>query len=425
MTDARHGYAWAMAAVFVVALAVRVGATAMFVGFSSPPSASANPDQLDYEAFAWRLAQGLGYTLDDGTPTARRPPGTSATIAPVYVLFGRSFTAARLWMCVLSAATCVACGTLASLVLGRRVGVVAAIGLALYPGHFYYAMHMLSETPYALALTLATLATLVSVRRGSVSWAVAAGVLWAATLLVRPQVLLLPLLAAPLLVFGQRQVRIAVAASCLVCAFALSPWVIRNAMVMQRPALTTGFGHVMWGAHNDVTFTDPAKMGTWIATSTLLKDAPFHGGEAALDQHAMRQAKLAIGEHASSLPRLTLMKLVRLVEPVHDTPNTVTRLAFTVGWGVVAMLLLPGVALAWRRDRAGAIVLLLPMAATVMMTLLTYGLDRFRDSAAPLFVPLAAAAVVRAGEAVGSLWRRGRHTATASSLRCWARNSPV
>jgi 4-amino-4-deoxy-L-arabinose transferase-like glycosyltransferase len=415
MNDSHASRRWwsALAAVFVVALGIRLAAASLFVGLDATPSASANPDQLDYEAFAWQLAQGRGYVLDDGTPTARRPPGTSAAIAPVYALFGRSWTAARIWMALLSAATCIMCGMLAATIFDRRIGLIAAIGLALYPGHFYYAMHMLSETPYALGLTLATLATLQSLRRTSTAWALAAGVLWAATLLVRPQVLLLPLAVAPLLLmFRQHMPWRPVLVACVACAATLSPWVIRNAVVMERAALSTGFGHVMWGAHNTTTFYDPAMRGRWVATSILLKDAPMHAtGESTLDQHTMRQAFVQIREHWRAMPGLLAMKLVRLIEPVHDTPNVRTRLAFTVGWSTTALLVIPGLMLAWRRSdrvRRESAVLLLPILATVMMTLLTYGLDRFRDACAPLFIPFAALAVAAVYDSVKARLHAGR-----------------
>src|SRR5690606_28866741 len=110
---------------------------------------------------------------------------------------------------------------------GRRVGLLAAGGLALYPGHFYYAMHMLSETPYALGLALATLATLVSVKRSSTPWAILAGVLWAATLLARPQVLLLPVVVLPVLVLaGRRPLCRTAAVMMMACALTLSPWLV-------------------------------------------------------------------------------------------------------------------------------------------------------------------------------------------------------
>lgn len=86
--------------------ALRVGVTAKFQGIGAPPDAESNPDQVEYENFAWRLASGHGYTKPDGTPTAIRPPGTSAALLPVYWLCGHDFFAARIWFATLSALSC-------------------------------------------------------------------------------------------------------------------------------------------------------------------------------------------------------------------------------------------------------------------------------------------------------------------------------
>src|SRR5207244_3838102 len=105
------------------------------------PKGEANPDQLEYEAFAYEISQGQGFVLETGEPSACRPPGTSFVLAPVYVLFGRSYLAARVWFCLLSAACCPVAGWIAHRLLGAWTGLLAATWLALYPGHAYYAIH--------------------------------------------------------------------------------------------------------------------------------------------------------------------------------------------------------------------------------------------------------------------------------------------
>ena len=82
--------------IFLLALAVRWTATGLFVGFASPPDASANPDQLDYEATAHQLSLGNGFAVD-GEASYFRSPGTSLALAPVYMAAGRSWVAGRLW----------------------------------------------------------------------------------------------------------------------------------------------------------------------------------------------------------------------------------------------------------------------------------------------------------------------------------------
>ncbi len=193
-------------AILAFAIAIRVGLAAVFVGLDAPPDAAANPDQLDYELFAWRMSQGEGFTLQDGTPTARRPPGTSLVLLPVYAVFGRNFAAGRLWFCLLSAATCLAVGWVGREAFGPLTGLIAATGLAAYPNHAYYAMHFLSEVPFSLLVVTASGASIRAFRdERSLSWATAAGLCWGLAGLVRPNILLvIPLLwLTPLLRAGQ------------------------------------------------------------------------------------------------------------------------------------------------------------------------------------------------------------------------------
>ena len=77
---------------------------------------------------------------------------------------------------------------------GRLTGLIAGMVLAVHPGHAYYAMHFLSETPFVFWLTVAIAATLAAVQRGEWRWHVVAGGCLAMAVLTRPNmILILPL----------------------------------------------------------------------------------------------------------------------------------------------------------------------------------------------------------------------------------------
>ena len=120
-------------AIFAVALAIRVGLAAGVIGLDASPKGEANPDQLQYERFAYYLSTGDGYVSQPGTPTACRAPGTSFLLAPVYSAFGRSFSAGRLWFCLMSAACCPLAGWIGHRVAGNGTGLLAAAWLAFTP----------------------------------------------------------------------------------------------------------------------------------------------------------------------------------------------------------------------------------------------------------------------------------------------------
>ncbi len=387
-------------AVFLLALAVRVGATAYLQGLSAPPKASANPDQMDYEAYAWSVATGAGYSTADGNLTARRPPGTSFTLVPVYLAFGRSNTAARLWWCVLSAATCPAAGWLAWRCFGRQFAVPAAAWLAVYPGHLYYATHLLSETPAAFYLTLATGFTVAGLRGGRWRDDAATGIFWGLAALTRPNLILAaPLAALPRLLrppgsAGRSLGKLAVQAGAL--AIVVGPWLARNAVLFGEPAVCTVVGgYTFWGAHNEKVFNDPALRGGWVRTSDLVDaEHPLPGDEVGMGRTAQAYGMRFVREHAADMPALVGRKLLRLVWLPAETANGTAWWAFAVGWFVTAPFALLGFVRSWRRSAAAAIGLAVPVVVTVVTAAIFYGSERFRDGISPVLVVYAALGAV-------------------------------
>ncbi len=395
----------ALLAIFVVALLVRVGMAARFVGLDSPPDFDANPDQLDYEWGAYQLVSGNGLVTESGQPTATRTPGTALSLAPAYLVVGRSFTAGRIWFCTLSAATCLVVAWIAWQVAGRGAALLAAVILAVYPGHAYYAMHFVSEVPYGLFLPLAVALTIHQYRHGGRWIAILAGACWTMAIYSRPQLLLLVplsllgiLLALPVLLryraaLCQQWLPILRlwAVQVAVVAVLLTPWFVRNAIVVGKPVMSTIAGQGMWGSHNPLTFADPTYRGDWVRMSDL--EAQFGAlpeGEVARDAEASRRGRAAALSHWDQMPTLVMYKLGRFLSPFLATTNATVRIAFAAAWLAIAPLVVVGAWQGWRTSRAATIVLLAPMLATLVTVILFYGSIRFRDSIAPLLVTLAA-----------------------------------
>ena len=247
----------------------------LFQGLGSEPKFSAQPDQIDYEQLAFSLSTGAGYASPDRRPTARRPPGTSLTLLPAYAAAGHSFVWGRLWFCFLSALTCLYTAWLATQCFGPLVGLAAAFWLAVYPGHFYYPMHFVSEVPYGLWLTLACGLTVRSFKgpSGVNRFNVLAGVCWGLAVLTRPQIILVVPIAGLLALVSRRATRrelshLAIAA--IAMAAVLVPWVARNAIVMGKPTLSTVGGVTFWGANNETVLNDPNLRGLWLRSSDLV-----------------------------------------------------------------------------------------------------------------------------------------------------------
>lgn len=405
---------WAVGiAIFAVAFAVRVGLAHQFVGLGSPPDFEAQPDQLDYELLAWRMSEGRGYTLEDGAPTARRLPGTSLALLPVYAVAGRNFMLGRLWFCLLSAATCLVVAWIGREAFGPVTGLVAAGWLAVYPNHAHTALHFVSEAPFGFLTAVSAALTLRAFRdvENYSGWC-AAGVSWGVTALVRPNILLvLPLLWLMPLVRGRGEGRALLATrlgllTAITCAVLL-PWVARNQLVMGKAMLSTVNAPTFWGAHNSRTLSQ--KPGGWIRTSDLVdEDHPLTGGEIERSDAMWRYSEEFLRENFKSLPYLETMKMYRLMSPFEETDNKVVYWVFSAAWLIAAVFMILGLWFAARINGVAFYVLVCPLIAMVGTALIYYGAGRFRDSVAPLYLLFSALGlVVGAQRLIGPrVWRR-------------------
>ncbi len=397
MFNGTRWYVVGLLAVFLIALLVRLGLTGVFVGFSAPPDANANSDQVDYEVLAHHLVSGEGYAIVPGQPTATRTPGTSLTLAGVYAWTGRSYAWGRAWFCLLSAVTCVLVIWLGATCFSRPVGLLAGAMLALYPAHAYNAMHFVSETPFGFWLALGLIGTMQALRGSSGRWVWhgLAGVCWALAVLTRPQLLLaVPIAGVMVLLAGvcRRWAYLRLfAVQVMILVLVVSPWVIRNAVVLGKPTVSTITGYGLWGSHNERTFTDPQYFGGWVKASELIDaEHPLTGNEVERNDQAMHYGMDIIRAHLDRMPGLIVAKLWRMVSPFRDTDNNLVKLAFAVGWLGVGPWVLLGLVIAVRQSPVAAGVLLLPILGVVASVVIFYGSDRFRDSVAPVFMILSA-----------------------------------
>jgi 4-amino-4-deoxy-L-arabinose transferase-like glycosyltransferase len=405
-----------LALVAACAFALRVAVAAKFQGLSAPPDASSNPDQVDYELFGWHVANGQGYTLASGAPTARRPPGTSFALLVPYLVAGRSFAAARLWFCLLSAATCALTGLIAAELFGIAAGLLAASALAFDPAHFYYSMHFLSEVPYGCAITLTVLLATLWLRRAP-SWRLAAGagIAFGFALLTRPQVFF----AAPLALLAfacARELRRAprvrqVALAAALAAAVVVPWLARNRIEVGRTTISTIGGFTFWGANNAVIAAQPSAIGSWMPVDTLIdRDHPLDGSEVENDRAAWSYGLEYLRAHLGDVPRLLAMKVVRHLSAFPHTDNRAVRWCLALAWIATAPLLFAGCVLALRRRVGPRLLILLPCVSTLLTALVFYGSIRFRDADVALFVIPAAAALAAA---LPPRWRTGIEAAAA------------
>ncbi len=214
-------------------------------------------DSRSYEQIAAALYEEGRY----GTPKMRSPsdwsPGAPIFYAGVYFLTGGvDVERARIAVAILGAAMVLLVYLLGSRLGGPGVGLLAALGAAIYPTFLDNNGQLLSEPIAAFTLVAAVLAFFWASDEGRSPWAwLLPGALLGATALTRPEYLAFAAVFALLAlvrVGRQRSWRLGVASSVLlVAAFAavLAPWTVRNYVVLDRfVPVTTGGGKALFVA---------------------------------------------------------------------------------------------------------------------------------------------------------------------------------
>ncbi|MEX1254935.1 MAG: glycosyltransferase family 39 protein [Dehalococcoidia bacterium] len=186
-----------LVALFLLAFALRA---AWVVSVNPDPLPRYPYDPAFYYNAALGLADGEGYRDVDDQQTNLLPPGYPLVLAGSYLLFGDDLLVGKLMNAFFGAATVVLVYALATRVADRRVGLVAAGIMALFPGQIFFTTVLMTETFFVALTVLFLLLVLIStVERQPANWELLAlGELVGFMALVRAEAMLLVLALAVL-----------------------------------------------------------------------------------------------------------------------------------------------------------------------------------------------------------------------------------
>ena len=220
------------------------------------------PRPISDAAWYWNMAKsiaaGTGYS-GDGVPTAYRPVGYSAALAPFVSAFGADLIVARMFNAALSVFSLSGLYLVTLKLSGSYVAAFVALCLfGLYPADVGYTSVVLSELLFN-ALTILALAVVLLRPHAFVTCAIGGTLLGFATL-TRPHAgLLVPLVGGALFAWVTPPKR-ALQLGCvlaLACATSMAPWWLRNARVFGAfvPVSTNGGVNLYIGNHPEATGT--------------------------------------------------------------------------------------------------------------------------------------------------------------------------
>jgi hypothetical protein len=366
-----------------------------------------------------------------GGPTFRDAsdwsPGAPLLYAGVYYATGGVRDgAARMLVALLGAATIVIAYLLARRIAGGRAGLLAAVGVAVYPSFIHSTGALLSEPPAIFALSAAVLAFLwARERQGPWAWLLP-GLLFGLTALIRPEYLLVGFAVAIVALVGvarQRGWRPGAASAALLIAGILVPivpWTVRNLVVLDRfVPISTGAGKALYvgtylPADGDYQRVKALLVERYLgrtlepgsAQLAAINPTPLFDRVATRHPDLPRDSALGkVGKHQLSedvryhpidylamLARKTGRMWDQGVGPTMDsaTGRLVQRLVVLLGLGGLATL-------AWRRRWWELAAFAVPIALVTAVGAVTLASARRNEVLMVLVMPLAAVVVTWAG----------------------------
>jgi 4-amino-4-deoxy-L-arabinose transferase-like glycosyltransferase len=363
------------------ALLVRV-----FWGLSRPAGIDPGlPDQRDYLEMARNFLGGRGLQFDDARwgqkVWAGRPPGYAVFLAAC----GADVRRIRLAQALLDTSTVLAAYLLARRWLDRRRSLLAAALVAVNPFLIYFSALILTETLFTAMLAWGMALLL----RRHAAARIAGAVLLAASVLVRPSAIVLPILLAAAATAANRApgraysrwrpFAAAVAMAALTVAF-LTPWAMRN---------QTRLGRWVWTTTNGgITAYDGFNDNATGASDQALLEIPPYLGELERDDYCRWRALEWIDEHPWQAVALAARKIARTWSPMPLSSGYARPLYRAAGllYAVPLDLLVLWALCGGRLPRQAKLLLLLPAIYFTLVHALSVGSLRYR---VPAEVPIA------------------------------------
>ncbi|MCU4182923.1 glycosyltransferase family 2 protein [Acidiferrimicrobium sp. IK] len=392
----------------VLGLAIRVAAVL------ARPHLKASGDALFYNEEANLLVAGKGWVNPlqvlaghRGAPTAAFPPLFTLVLAAASLVGFKSFLAHRIWCAVIGAASVAVAGGTGRCVAGRRVGLLAAGVVAVYPNLWMSDDLAMSETLSPLLVLAVLWAAYALWRSPSLRRSALLGLLLGLATLGRDEMAVLaPLLIVPLAVGSRRSWRrraALFAAAGGAGLLALAPWVGYNMTRFDTPVFVSdGLGVTLASANCDRTWYG-ADAGYWSMPCSAAVPYNPAADEAVQGAEAQRYAVHYIRTHLGGLPRIEAIRLGRafgayrpLQQINFDTfiegrPHAWALTGLAMYYALVPMALAGGVVL--RRRGVPVFPLVAVIADVAISVLLTFGQTRYRSIAEPVLALLAAVAV--------------------------------
>ena len=376
---------------FLVALVART-AGVLVLGINGP----LENDEPEYYLPAVHLAHGEGLLkapsqMPDGEPrpSAYRVPVPMMGLALGFLVLGEGVARAR----VISAL--IACFSAPLMYLFTRriapapAAVLAGLACALYPTMIYYSLWIFSEPYFIPMLLLSLLLTTYAAESPRPRSALVAGLAWGVTTMTRPHGL--PMAALVTIYLAWRSSWRHAALLALGVVAIMTPWVVRNQMVLGHPVLlATESGETFLGSNNPYVYRNPKWYGMWVYPASI----PEYRERLRFIQDEVRRSAVQnaialdyLKRNPGIIPVLAYRKLVRWLTPLTVSGGLIRLLVLGSYGGLLVLLAIGAFRGVFRNSVPLHLVFLWTFVATVVAAVYWGGLTRGRLSLEIVWIP--------------------------------------
>lgn len=404
-----------------ISVAVAVGLGIRLASVLLRPHVLPGGDPLEYVGQANLLTDGKGWIdpllfMHHGltVQTAKLPPFFTLLMAACSAVGFKSFFAHRVWSAILGSVAVPVAAMLGREVSGRKVGMLAAVLVAVYPNMWLSDGLVMSETISPIMAMLVVWAGYRMLRQPTPRRAAVLGVAIGFAALTRDELILLAVLVLlPVALLARQRtvgekLKLAVVGG-ICTVLVIAPWVGFNlSRFSHRALISDQFGLTVAAANCDSSWHGQLR-AYWSMPCALASATGVKGDESAVDPVALRKGLRYIGRHLGGLPSLEFDRLGRTfgfyrpLDQIHFDSFIEGRPEL---WSFVGLGMFYGFAAG---SVVGAVLLrrrgvpVFPMIAVgidvIVAVLLTYGQTRFRASLEPMLVILTSVVIV------GLTWR--------------------
>lgn len=389
--------------IFIVATSIRILYLSINPGLSGPMSPF---DPTEYNRMAINIISGKGfvYSLPPAVPgkpgwgnplrgiidnwyekpTASRQPGYPLFLAGMHLIFsGKTYlVAVRLLECIIGGLTCIVAYKIGKNCFNKFVGITSSTIAAFYPFLIIETGTFMVETVYLFVISLAVL-FLVKVAVGcQYKYFILSGLFFGLSTLFKSPIQLFPIVVIFwLLLYGKKKsgkIMIGLLLFFLSFVCVISPWIIRNKIVLGKATIGTGNGFTLWSANN--LTTKPAfhqidlGPGYKMVLDSLKKDNVDLTSEVEIDNYCLNKFKEFIRNNPIKFLTLTISRYIGFWKIFSSNVSIWLNIGSFFTYGILFLFMLPGIVFIFINKNINGILLILLLLyySSVHSIILTY-----------------------------------------------------